>query len=328
MILFLFLLAISYSQDSEMVEREKLAFIERSIMEIYSKGTFPEIFKAELSELQRCGCTYGTQPIYWGTKVGMMCKLKNPGYEEDCGMRCTTPKGEDILLLCADGWKRDCFRGCIPPPFDTVTDRFNFLLDNVESILTYGHDYLLISADYLSACKCRDGQARLINYGTKRGFDCVVESDPGTECGGFRECANEHEERVMIFCPAGHEATCEGCKSTLDDLGEYETDTVRYEWAINVLTGFVRESQAVLDLQPSHEDTLQCACRGPLRQVDYGKRIGHYCYADVKSMTNECNNSLICVDNDGNELIHFCPAGFVPDCEHGCGYWWSQKTEL
>ena len=49
--------------------------------------------------------------------------------------------------------------------------------------------------------------------------------------------------------------------------------SMRYEWAINVLTGFVRESQAVLDLQPSHEDTLQCACRGPLRQVDYGKRI-------------------------------------------------------
>lgn len=330
MMIALFLLtAFVFAQEEELVEREKLAFIERSIMEIYSKGTFPEIFNAELSKLQECGCTHGTQGIYWGANVGMMCKLRQPGYSEECGMRCTTPKGEDILLLCPDGWKSDCFRGCIPPPFDTVQERFDFLQSNVESILENGHDYLLISGEYLESCKCRNGQARLINYGTKMGFDCVVDGDPSEECAGFIECLNDQKERIMIFCPAGHEATCEGCKSTIRDVEAYDSNDIRYEWCINVLTGFIRESQAILNLEPSHEDTLECGCRSPLKKIDYGSRIGHFCHIDSpKHMTKQCDNKLICMNGEGVELIHFCPAGFVPDCERGCGYWWAQKSEL
>jgi len=335
MITILFLLAVPlcFAQDevtADTIEREKLAFIERSIMQIYEKGDFPEIFLAELNTLQECGCTHGTQSIYWGAKVGMMCKLRKSGFDESCGQRCTTPKGEEILLLCPQNWSSDCFRGCVPPPFDSVDDRTKFLLDNVQALLQYGHDYLLIKSEYLETCKCKDRQAKLINYGTKLGFECVVEGEeePTAECGGFQECKNDQDERVMIFCPAGHQATCAGCEATIKDPS-IDTNDVRHEWAIQVLTGYIRESQSILDITPTHEEAWQCGCRSPLQRIDYGSRIGHFCNIDdAADMTNECNNKLVCADANGKELLHFCPSGFVADCERGCGYWWAQKEEL
>lgn len=312
----------------ELIEREKLAFIERSIVQIFRKGSFPEIFQAETESLNSCGCEYGTTPIYWGNFVGMMCKLNKEGYKEECGQRCTTPKGEDILLLCPNEWEFDCLRGCVPPPFNSVRARYQFLENNVKAILEFGHDYLFIEPEYLEACKCRSNQARLINYGTQMGFDCVAESDPEEPCAGFNECINEHQERIIIFCPAGHRPSCEGCVSTIADLDRHNYDE-RYDWAVSVLTGYIRESQLVLNIEPQHQQVVDCGCREGLQPVNYGNRIGYSCTIDNPQDINpECGSGVICVNGDGKELIHFCPEGFISDCEEGCGYWWSDKTEL
>merc|ERR1719242_2925836 len=90
-------------QDAALIEREKLAFIERSVVEILAKGSFPEIFSANNARLAECGCNFGATNILWGTGVGMMCKLEGQ-FDSRCGQRCSTPKGEDILLLCPEGW--------------------------------------------------------------------------------------------------------------------------------------------------------------------------------------------------------------------------------
>merc|ERR1719461_1217166 len=328
---FLFLLAItanaSNAVDNDLIEREKLAFIERSIVQIYKQGTFPEIFDTKIDKLQACGCRYGTQPIFWGSLMGMMCKLMDSGFSEECGQRCTTPKGQDILLLCPPDWETDCFRGCVPPSFNTVQDRYDFLERNVKAILDHGHDYLMIDSTYLEECKCVNGKANIINYGTKIGYDCIVDGQPGENCSGFGACENHEGKRIMVFCPAGHSPSCDGCKSTIDNVSGYDAD-LRYEWSINVLTGYIRESQRVLNIQPLQNDVINCGCQGSLQEVDYGNRIGFYCKVDPDVMSPECSNRLICRDAKDEDLIHFCPEGFVSDCEKGCGYWWTGKDEL
>jgi hypothetical protein len=105
----MFLLAFSLlnlvlALDPALVEKEKLSFLERTIVQVLSKGQFPEIVGAETQVLVNCGCTYATMNVNWGSQVGMFCKLGAPGYEEACGKKCVSPKGDDVLLLCPEGW--------------------------------------------------------------------------------------------------------------------------------------------------------------------------------------------------------------------------------
>jgi len=318
-----FIILIQSQLSYEMIEREKLAFIERSIVQIFQKGSFPEIFQAKTKMLSSCGCEFGTQPIHWGNGVGMMCKLTLPGFTDTCGKRCTTPKGEDILLLCPEDWEFDCGRGCTPPPFNSVRERYTFLEDNVKKILQTGHDYQFLDPDYLATCGCSNNQARLINYGTGVGFDCIIEGEVSEECIGFRECVNDQDKLITIFCPAGHVPTCDGCKATIEDIEDWSSDNHdRYDWSINVLTGYIRESQRFLNLEPYHEQVVHCGCRGPMQPVTYGNRIGFFCIIkDPNDITKECGSGVICKDGSDNELMHFCPDGFMADCEQGCGYW-------
>lgn len=318
----MFLLAILalVMGDPELVEREKLAFIERSIVEILAKGSFPEIFSANNARLAECGCTWGATNILWGTGVGMMCKLEGQ-FDSRCGQRCSTPKGEDILLLCPEGWTAECENGCVPPPFGSVEERALFLEQNVDQIIQYGYDYILIDPDYIGRCGCDGNSVNAVSYGSRIGFDCEVSGTPAEDCAAWMGCQNGQGNDINMFCPAGHQPSCDGCtkllfqESTLDE---------RYDWAVNVLTGFIRESQQTLDLTPHSQKVLNCGCSEPLQTVDYGNGIGYYCHIDSpEDVMEDCGQNVVCANGD-QELVHFCPDGFVPQCDTGCGYWWKQ----
>lgn len=251
----------------------------------------------------------------------MMCKLNRQGYEDTCGSRCATPKGEDILLMCPEGWQSECALGCIPPEFDSVTQRAMFLEQNVDQIVKYGYDYIAIEDTYLEACACQNNRLSAVKYGTQIGFDCVVEGEAAEDCAAFQGCDNPNGDRINIFCPAGHSASCQGCEKT---LSQESTLDERYDWSVSVLTGYIRESQMILDLVPRHNKVLHCGCTDPLQTVHYGSGIGYYCHIDgADSVLPECGQNVIC-DNGESELVHFCPDGFVPTCDQGCGYWWKQ----
>lgn len=313
--------------DPVTLEREKLAFVERAIVEIYQRGSFPEVFDARTEFLSSCGCEYAPSPIYWGSKVGIMCKLDAQFYNEECGQRCVSPRRQDILLICPTGWKADCRDGCVPPIFETVSSRTEFLEQNVDSIVLHGFDYLVIDPQYTSTCGCeQDVQA--IQYGTKIGFDCTTGTeDQPEDCGGYRGCVDASEKPLIIFCPAGHTPTCSGCHKLLDKSAPAEE---RYDWMVSVLTGYIRESRDALDLQPRPSQMIDCGCTGGFQAItEYGKRIGFSCIVkDPEAINEHCGPNILCANPSGETILHLCPPAFIPNCIDGCGYAWDAKTEL
>jgi len=318
------IITLIHGLDPALVEREKLAFIERTIVSVLSKGQYPEIFGAETQVLVNCGCGYGPLNVYWGTRVGMFCKLSGPGYEAGCGTKCISPKGDGMLLLCPEGWATDCSLGCVPPQFDTTVQRVQFLENNVDAITRYGYDYSLIEMPYLEMCKCRDNRVWHIKYGSKIGYDCVFTQQPHDDCRGWGPCADNNGEDIQIFCPAGYIPSCTGCHKAIDFGADLDK---RIEWCIEAMTGYVVETEVTLDLVPTNIDVVSCGCTELVQKVNYGYGLGYSCHVDEGSITQDCMHShSICNDWQGNKLIHFCPNGFIANCEQGCGHWW--KTEL
>jgi len=319
--------AVAFAQvmDPQQVEKEKLAFIERTVIEILVQGQFPEIFNARNSQLNQCGCEFNANSIYWGSGVGLFCKVTQEPRIKHCGESCVSPRGENIILICPDGWQQDCTAGCVPPTFGSVVERARFLEEQVDKIVTYGYDYIYIQDDYLDGCGCTDEGVRAIKYGTQVGFECVAPEEPSTEdCNGFRACTNADGTPIMIFCPAGHNPTCGGCVKALETTPDLDDN---YDWMVNVLTGYVHESKQILQLVPHYQRVVDCGCAGEVEEVAYGLGIGHYCkITSPEDIKDTCGPNMICEDQSGDMLLHLCPGGFVPTCEDGCGYTW--KTEL
>lgn len=326
-ILALVCIALAQEMDPAQVEKEKLAFVERTVIEVLTQGQFPEIFDAKNSKLNQCGCEYNANSIYWGSGVGLYCKVTQQPRQKHCGESCVSPLGENILLICPDGFTHDCQAGCVPPSFGSVAERSRFLEEQVDKIVSYGYDYISISADYLDMCGCNEDGIRAIKYGTQVGFECVVPEEPESdECNGFRACTNQDGYPIMIFCPAGHAPTCGGCQKTLEATPELDDD---YDWMVNVLTGYVRESKDVLNLVPHYSRIVDCGCTNEVEKVTYGSGIGHYCKIDSADDVKEgCGPNVICENSMGEQLLHLCPGGFVPTCQDGCGYTWDIKEEL
>lgn len=320
---FSFITLVS-SLDPALVEREKLAFIERTIVSVLSNGVYPEIFGAETQVLVNCGCGHGTMNVYWGTEVGMFCKLSGPGYESGCGEECISPKGDRMLLLCPDGWASDCTLGCTPPQFDTTVQRVQFLENTVDAITRYGYDYSLIKEDYLAMCKCENSRVNHIKYGSKIGYDCVYTSMPEEACRGWGPCKDSNGNDIQLFCPGGYVPSCTGCHKAIDFGADLDK---RIDWCINAMTGYVSDSETTLNLVPNNIDVVSCGCTDLVKKVDYGLGIGYSCHTNEDNITDNCVYShSICSDWQGKKLIHFCPNGFIANCEVGCGHWW--KTEL
>lgn len=324
MLLLVFsLITLIHGLDPALVEREKLAFIERAIVSVFSKGQFPEIFGAETQVLVNCGCGYGTMNVYWGTRVGLFCKFSGPGYEPGCGTECRSPKGEGMLLLCPEGWASDCSLGCVPPQFDTTVQRVQFLENTVDAITRYGYDYSLIQESYLEMCGCANSAVNHVKYGSKIGYDCVFYGQPGEQCRGWGPCEDSSGDNVQLFCPAGYTPSCTGCHKAIDFGADMDQ---RIDWCIDAITGYVQETEVTLDLVPTNVDVVSCGCTDLVKKVDYGLGLGYSCHINENSVAQECQSShAICQDNEGKKLVHFCPYGFVASCDVGCGHWWKQE---
>lgn len=336
--LLLFTLVLSAKltpEDEIIIEKHKFNFVENNLFNILSNTAIPEIYGANTDKLLKCGCSHSAHNIMWGA-VGMQCKVTDIELyfenEEDCNLRCLSPKGQEIMLFCPPGFAYDCVRGCYAPEdFSTAEQRVSFLEGVTDVLLRYGFDYLEVAAEYLDSCGCT-GNLRAIEYGTKLGLDCLYDEDDVdvSECAAFNGCADENGNKVAIFCPAGHTSTCSGCTKEVSTVGTKDVKRrARLDWMTMVLTGWVRESFGTLGLEPGHEQILACGCTEELRSILYGNQVGYYCpVVDPNSVTEECGPNTFCENNDGDLLLHLCPPGFVPNCSVGCGYAWDVKDEL
>jgi len=304
--------------------REKLAFVERNLVNVIVKGSFPKLYSASTARISECGCEYSPSKITFGSRVGMTCKLyQADAYKPECGARCTSPRGEELVLLCPRGWMGDCERGCVPPAkFKTTSGRIYWLEVLTLSVVEQGYDFLTIQDDVKQSCGCTSC-VRAINFGTKLGLECIFDEDKvDDQCRAYRDCANAANDKVAIFCPAGFHSTCDGCKKV-----ETRTLTERADWMVTVLSGFISEVIDILQLYPSSREVLRCGCRTDVLPISYGNGIGHYCNVDFELVPEDCGTNVVCKDKNENDLIHFCPDGWTPSCELGCGYAW-EKSEL
>merc|ERR1712154_552851 len=125
-----------------------------------------------------------------------------------------------------------------------------------DAIIRKGYDYILIDPTYTTNCGCK-GNVNAIKYGTQIGFDCVADAsqEVSEDCGGYRGCQTQDELPLVVFCPAGHTPTCSGCQKLLEPAAE---TTERYEWMVNVMTGYMRETKDTLDMQPRPSQVVAC----------------------------------------------------------------------
>jgi len=317
------------AMSPEQVEKEKLAFIERGIVEVLRHAYLPQLFEAKLAQLEQCGCQYGPSNILWGSRVGMTCKLDqtvDTADDKDCGTQCLSPRGETVLLLCPKGWTNDCATGCVPPVFTSVRERTDFLEQMLDKVVLHGYDYLHVNDDYMSSCGCTEKRLTKIRFGTKIGLECVFDDDlyQEEECGGFGGCKNEAEQGVMIFCPSGHTPTCMGCEKTLEEGTSLDE---RIDFLVEgTKTYFAESERSFINIQPSGEYAVNCGCSSDLQHTDYGNGVGYWCQVDdVAKIGDNCGANVLCENSDKNLILHMCPAGFVPDCTQGCGYAWKQE---
>jgi len=339
-ILLTIALASAMTVDEEVVEKQKLEFVENNLFDIFSKATVPEMYNASADRLTRCGCSMSASNIMWG-RVGMQCKITDIATFErnvgECSLRCFSPKSQEIMLMCPQGFHADCERGCIAPEdFTHVAQRIAFLEGAVDMVVKYGFDYLSIDPDYLDSCGCT-GSIRAINYGTRVGLDCLYEEDrvDVDECTAFNGCIDSMNNMVAVFCPAGHLSTCQGCvKQVYTAEVEKSGDAAlmrrsKLDWMTLVLSNWIQESWAILGLEPSHRQVMACGCSDQLRPITYGNRVGYYCTVDDPTVvTAECGPNLFCENEDGDLLFHLCPSGYTPNCSDGCGFAWDVKDEL
>jgi len=338
MLFLVTLLALTaFAQDSEkkamspeQVEKEKLAFIERGIVEVMRHATIPELYGATIQKAMKCKCQYGPVNILWGSRVGMTCKMDqevDTDAEPECGVQCLSPRGETVLLMCPEGWTNDCATGCVPPEnFTSVRERTDFLEKMLDDIVMYGYDYLIVNSDYIKDCACTEGRLTKIHFGSNIGLECVFNEEQlnETECGGYGGCKNEAEQGVMIFCPSGHTPSCNGCSKTLEEDTSLDE---RIMWLVNGTTSVVQETEeAFVEMIPSGEYAVECGCAAKMKHIEYGSRVGYWCQIeDVNKIGDNCGANVLCENANKELILHMCPAGFVPDCSEGCGYAWKQE---
>lgn len=330
------LMASTASEEDEI--REMLDFIELNLLNLLQYGDYPAIYNSSYPRIEECGCYYSPKKIAWGNKIGLECQRGIPGVNvkalpehdaDKCGRLCNDMHGIDAVLFCPPGWTSSCEQGCEPnAEFATVKDRVDFWNATLSAFLLYGSDYIAIKGDHLKQCGCTS-KARKIMYGSKIGFFCVMGEDsealPG--CSASSDCLDTDGRRIVTFCPAGHRATCDGCQinlnSTDDDLHG------RLEWMTAVTSGIAQNSLSVLSWQPSLEQILGCACKANVEQITYGARVGIVCEIHgVDMIQDSCGPNILCMDDEGKDILHICPQGFKPDCKLGCATPISEKLEL
>jgi len=319
----LVLLGIS-QQDTEEEVRDMLDFVELNLANLLQYGTYPALYDASYTRIRECGCFYSPRKINWGSHIGLECRREaEPGDEmpafdpELCGIQCNDQHGFDTILLCPPGWEKGCQSGCVPKEiFESIEARVSFWESTLNGFLLQGTDHITIARDYLDACGCVS-KARRILYGTKVGFDCVrgedAEVKPG--CNAEANCKDERGRQLVQFCPSGHTSTCSGCVKEIsgDDV------VTRLRWMVGVTSDLVQLSLPELQWQPALEQILGCGCKGSVEQITYGAGIGVICEIHSAQLIGpQCGENQICVDNDGREILHICPKGFKPSCEHGC----------
>jgi len=321
------LLARGQDEDDDYELGEMLDFVELNIATLLQHGEYPLVYNATTEHMLDCGCEHSLTKVMWGSEIGLQC-LRKYTTEDDsppehdlelCGKLCNNHHNREAHIFCPSGWDMDCQDGCRPPAeFDTVEDRIDFWEFTLTSMLLYGIDYVNIDADYLEQCAC-ESKPRPIRYGTKIGFDCVMQEDVeefGEGCSAASMCKDDQGRRLVTFCPAGHESTCNGCTKRLeeDDLKG------RLTWMVHVVEGIVQLSLPMLQWTPLQEQVLGCACAAPPKQIEYGSRLGYSCEIhDADLITSSCGANVICQDPQSEkDLVHICPRGFTPSCEHGC----------
>jgi len=175
---------------------EMLDFVELNVATLLQTGFYPGVYGATIDKMSDCGCSHGASKIVWGSEIGLQCTRlfadeEPPEFDEDkCGGMCNNHHNIDSVLFCPEGWTRDCAEGCRPPPdFGTVERRIEFWESTLNDVLLYGTDYLNIDQTYLKQCSCAS-KPRPIRYGTKIGFDCVMEeeADLGEGCAAASMC--------------------------------------------------------------------------------------------------------------------------------------------
>jgi len=302
---------------------EMLDFVELNLATLLQTGNYPAVYNATVARMQECGCSVAPSKIVWGSEIGLQCPRlfddeDPPEHDEElCGPLCNNHHNIDAIIFCPGGWDNDCANGCRPPAeFGTVEKRVEFWEFTLKEMLLYGTDYVSIEPDYLRQCACTS-KPRPIRYGTKIGFDCVMEEDAdlGEGCAAASMCKDDVGRRLVTFCPAGHKSTCSGCEKVLED----DTLQGRLEWMVHVVEGIVQLSLPMLQWTPLQEQVLGCACKSSPDPITYGSRLGYSCpIHDAKLINPSCGANVICLDTAENDVVHMCPRGFIPDCEQGC----------
>jgi len=319
------LLGISQEHTEEEAEIVVLLnFVELNLVNLLQFGTYPALYDASYLRIRQCGCFYSPRTINWGSHVGLECKREVelgqelPAFDpEHCGIMCNDHHGFDTILLCPPGWDASCQKGCNPKAlFNSVEERVDFWEGIVHRFLLDGTDYFTIKPEYLENCGCAS-KARRILYGSKVGFDCVQneEGTMGEGCNAVSNCKDERGRKLITFCPSGFSPSCSGCVKELK-----ATDPVsKLRWMVGVTSDIVQLSLQDLRWQPGLRQILGCGCKGNVEQITYGAGIGVICEIhSVELVGVDCGRNQICETSDGKEILHICPSGFIPDCQHGC----------
>jgi len=327
--------SIASEEGSEDDIREMLNFVELNLMNLLQYGNYPAIYNSSYPKIEECGCYYSPRTITWGNKIGLECQRgivgtrDLPDYDlEKCGVLCNDMHGFDTVLFCPPGWHGSCVSGCQPDKeFESVEARVDFWDVTLSAFLLYGTDYIAIQSDHLEECGCAS-KARKIMYGTKVGFDCIMGEDAvfKSGCSASSNCLDSAGRRIVTFCPAGHRSTCDGCQKNIEDTDDISE---RLEWMTAVTSGIAQNSLPVLSWQPSLEKILGCACKSNVEQINYGSRIGMLCEIHGADLIQDsCGPNILCMNEEGKDILHICPRGFKPDCTLGCASPISEKQEL
>jgi len=321
-----------------------LRFLEENVYGIMKQGEFPEYFGLGADQMRLLGCKFAPTKIKHGKGMGYMCVRKRgtPVVPESANfIQCTNQFSLDIAIICPDQWVADCAEGCIQPKM-TRSESLDFWELVIAEIIKSGYDYTAPTYEYIKNCGCESDNVKLITYGSRVGFDCILRDN--WEASSVREeCWNGHQlcklngRDLMTFCPIGYIPTCSGClpgvpglvvdsEGNIDDSGVGKTTmTEQLEWLVEILAGYSRQSQNYIGWKPSPARALACSCKAAMKPVEYGMSIGYYCEIwDESSINHEiCRHIAVCMNPAGAQVLHMCPDGFLPSCEKGCNYPWN-----
>jgi len=325
-----------------------LRFIEENVNGILKQGEFPEFFGLTSMRIEDIGCKNSPKKLTFGLKNGYSC-VREVGSQmprEDALAACMDMFSLNIAIICPPNWVADCGRGCLPPEISTTAGRMDFWELAISEIIKTGYHYSAPTPDFITKCGCEKPSVRLIEYGSGVGFDCILrrgwqDTFDRNQCwNGHHNCQNEGRD-ILTFCPIGYIPTCAGCipgvpglnvdrEGNIDD-SDTENKTIEDQlgWLVDILAGYARQSQIYLGWMPSPHRTLACACKEALRPVEYGMSVGYWCPIwDAQAVKSEsCGTNIVCMNPDGDYLLHMCPDGFVASCEHGCSFPWTSKHD-